>query len=76
MASRGPGIQSLGAFNINFVYFVQQTGPLKKTLLVFLCHPTQGLFLAQEGVGKWAPEAMASTIVKLSTLIFGILYNI
>ena len=32
--------------------------------------PSQGLFLAQEGVVKWAPEAMASTIVKLSTLIF------
>ena len=30
MESGGPGIQSLGAFNINFVYFVQQTGPLKK----------------------------------------------
>ena len=73
--ARGPGIQSLGAFNINFVYFVQQTGPLKKTLLVFLM-PSQGLFLAQEGVVKWAPEAMASTTVKLSTLIFGILYNI
>ena len=32
--------------------------------------PPQGLFQAQEGVGKWAPEAMASTVVKLSTLIF------
>ena len=32
--------------------------------------PPQGLFQAQEGVGKWAPEAMASTVVKLSTLYF------
>ena len=47
----------------------------KKIIRIFLM-PSQGLFLAQEGVGKWAPEAMASTIVKLSTLIFGILYNI
>ena len=70
--ARGPGIQSLGALNINFV---QQTGPLKKRYLYFLM-PSQGLFLVQEGVGKWAPEAMASTIVKLSTQIFGILYNI
>ena len=31
--------------------------------------PPQGLFQAQEGVGKWAPEAMAST-VELSTLYF------
>ena len=67
MESGGSGILSLGTFNIKFVYFVQHTGPLK---LVFF------LFLAQEGVGKWAPEAMASTFEKLSTLIFGILYNI
>ena len=76
METGGPGIQSLGALNINFVYFVQHTGPLKKNSISFLCHPTQGLFLAQEGVRKWAPKAMASTIAKLSTLIFGILYNI
>ena len=35
MESGGPGIQSFGAFNINFVYFAQHTCPLKKTLLVF-----------------------------------------
>ena len=55
MESGGLGIQSLGAFNINVVYFIQHTGPLKKT--IYFLMPPQGLFLAQEGVEKWAPEA-------------------
>ena len=72
MESWGPGIQSLEAFNINFGYFVQHTCPLKKNIISIFWYNPQGKFQAQEGAGNWAPEALASTVVKLSTSILGI----
>ena len=37
-------------------------------------HP-QGQLQAQEGVGKWSPEALVSTVLKLFTLFLGISFN-
>ena len=52
------------------------TQTLRKYIIcIFLYHP-QGQFQAQEGVGKWNPEALASRVWKLLTSILGILFNI
>ena len=41
---------------------------------IFLYHP-QGQLQAQGGVGKWRPEALVSTVLKLFTWFLGILFN-
>jgi len=50
--------------------------PFEKNIISIFLYNPQGKFQAQEGAGNWAPEAMASTVVMLSTSILGILYNI
>ena len=41
---------------------------------IFWYHP-QGQLQAQEGVGKWSPGTLASTVLKLLTWTLGILVN-
>ena len=41
---------------------------------IFWYHP-QGQLQAQGGVGKWRPEALVSTVLKLFTWFLGILFN-
>ena len=79
MESWGPSINSFESFNMYFRYFVQYTilydSPLNRHYGYFWYHP-QGKLQAEEGVGKWSSEALASTVLKLLTWILGILFNI
>ena len=59
MQSRGPGIQSFQAVNMNFGYFGQHTSSLIKIVGTFWYH-LLGKLQAHEGVGKCSPKALAS----------------
>ena len=66
METRGPGVHSFEAFRMIPGHLVQYASPLKDIIGSFCYHP-QGQPRAQEGVEKWIPGSLASTVLKLLT---------